>query len=475
MSLKKVIFSALSFVLFLIPSVCIAYTEVFYVCQNGNGSAPKGGKCSTAWSADDFSAVSNWDSDNQIDGKIGPNDRVVILDEGGRLNRSSGTGVLMVRGSGTRNYPIVIEGETGQIPIVDGQNSRTCLYAAQIDFITIRGIRFTLGNKYSIDVYNGDGWIIENCIADNAGGANIIVTGDGGIIRGCESYNARSGHGVYLTGDSGAVATNWTVEECYIYENAVHGIQINSEGGRNTGIITRYNWIEDNRSAGINELGSDGGAHFGNIIIYHDSFNNNTSGMYIDHDGLGYQPRNIKVYNNIFYGNFRYGINIDGNNSGHAIRNNIFYMTHSSGYLYLVDTPCTASFDYNQLYPAGWSGAIEYQRSIYNSLSAWQNGAGQDRNSDDADPLFENRHSDIFALKPDSPCIDAADNSIGYDYHVMLAPSVIKSEFGPYGRITKAEQNNNGPGWEIGPFVYITSDLAMKAPAAPTGLRIIYK
>jgi len=62
----------------------ISYTEEFYVCATGDGTKPETPVCATAYDAADFNTAGNWDIDDQDDGKIGPNDLVIFLDDGGK-------------------------------------------------------------------------------------------------------------------------------------------------------------------------------------------------------------------------------------------------------------------------------------------------------------------------------------------------------------------------------------------------------
>lgn len=81
------------------------YLETFYLRQGGNGSAPK--TEAGAFDAADFNTAGNWTSslaDN--DDKIGPRDRVVVLDYDGTI-----TTQLVVQASGLdTGRPITIQG-----------------------------------------------------------------------------------------------------------------------------------------------------------------------------------------------------------------------------------------------------------------------------------------------------------------------------------------------------------------------------
>lgn len=92
-----------------------SYTETFYLCATGDGSAPEDGTCAHAFDAADFNTAGNWDTDDANDGKLGPNDRLVVLDDGG-VYRS----IFTVQQGGLSGKPIVIQGEANGTATIDG-------------------------------------------------------------------------------------------------------------------------------------------------------------------------------------------------------------------------------------------------------------------------------------------------------------------------------------------------------------------
>ncbi len=85
------------------------YTETFYMRANGPGSAPE--TIAGAWDLADVNTASNWDSDDQDDGKLGPNDRLIVLDDDGIIR-----GTFEAQNSGLSGKPITIQGESGTQP-----------------------------------------------------------------------------------------------------------------------------------------------------------------------------------------------------------------------------------------------------------------------------------------------------------------------------------------------------------------------
>lgn len=104
----------------LLPALVGAYTEVFYVCQGGDGTLPETATCATAYDAADFNTAGNWDIDDSDDGKIGPNDDVVIMDDGGDVRTA-----LTIQTDGLSGLPITIKAESGGAPILNAADLKT--------------------------------------------------------------------------------------------------------------------------------------------------------------------------------------------------------------------------------------------------------------------------------------------------------------------------------------------------------------
>ena len=71
--------------------------ELFFVCAGGDGTLPKASACATAWDLSHLDDENNWASDPGVDGKVGPSDDVVFLDDGGWFR-----GKFSVHSSGRR-------------------------------------------------------------------------------------------------------------------------------------------------------------------------------------------------------------------------------------------------------------------------------------------------------------------------------------------------------------------------------------
>ncbi len=118
MVMKKLIGIILIMAFVFIPNGYCA-TETFYVCEGGDGTLPETATCGTAYDAADFNTAGNWDTDDSDDGKIGPNDDVVFMDDGGDINVSSTNGFELQQ-SGLSGKPITIIAQTGDTPVLKG-------------------------------------------------------------------------------------------------------------------------------------------------------------------------------------------------------------------------------------------------------------------------------------------------------------------------------------------------------------------
>jgi len=82
------------------------YTETFYVCIGGTNSDPKEGSCEAAWDEATFKLTGTWNSGvDAVDVRIGANDRVIFLSEGGDF-----AGDYTLKGDGSAGKKVVIDG-----------------------------------------------------------------------------------------------------------------------------------------------------------------------------------------------------------------------------------------------------------------------------------------------------------------------------------------------------------------------------
>jgi hypothetical protein len=455
-----------------------ADAETFYLCQGGNGSQPQSPQCGaygTCWNADDFNQTSNWDSDEEEDGKIGPGDRVVILDDGGPLRRSSGVEVLDIRRSGSMEKPITIQGETRGSASIDGENSRRCIFSQERSHLIIENLECTRGEPFGIDIWDSDFVTIKDSKVHGARRANIVFSGTHGLVTRCELYNSREEHGLYFTEE---FTRDCTVEFTHVHGNATAGIQFNSDGTNQKGMVCRYNWLENNGKLEINNLAMEDGEINGNILV------NSTGGayhaIYFGDDGPGDAPKNVKVHNNTIYGNYGWVVSLVDQSTEIHFVNNIVHKTDNQGVIIEIEAGSSAVLDNNIYHRDNLTGAWASGNSAYSSLSEWQTalggcpGTGRDCSSNNSWPEFVDPLNGNFTLLDNSPAIDSAAELSGSQYNMVLDAVSMKSEFGPHVQPTLADQNTHGSGWEIGAYVF-GSDLSnphVNSPPMPKLLPI---
>ena len=173
-AIKKLLY--ILFALLLASPSWAAYTETFYLCNGGNGSAPEVNACAGAFDEGDINTSGNWDTDDSNDGKIGPNDLVEIMDNGGAFDTQ-----IVIQQPGLTNYPITFKKQTGDTPTFSG------ITTSNGDFningkahITIDGIIFDGGTNKHIYAPSGSHYLeVANCTFQGLGGPsddNVAVT-----------------------------------------------------------------------------------------------------------------------------------------------------------------------------------------------------------------------------------------------------------------------------------------------------------
>ena len=470
-------FSLLIFVLFfaLLPNLGFAYNETFYVSHGGNGTQPENSTCGangTCWDENDFNNSANWATVDAADGKIGPNDLVVILRAGGTLSNSTDAlGILRPRQSGLSGKPITIQGESGSMPVVNGQTQKACIFISSMTYIIVRNLDCTNGEPFGIQVWESDYITIQDCHVHHARRANIVWTGSEGLVDGCDLHSSIEEHGVYLC-DSGSGSV---VQNTYIHDNPKAGIQINTDSDRIYGTHIRYNWIENNLETGINEVGGDGTEIYGNVIV--NTVGDSYHAIFLGDTDSGPPPINTKIFNNTIYGNWGWIIAIENSSTGNAFKNNIVYQVKDST-LVTVDSGSTCEFDNNVWYqnPFGWY--FNYHGNWVSSLGEWQNalggcpGTGNGCNDQFVNPFFVDAANGNFSLQKDSPCIDAGEGGADSPYSMMLDPGASRETFGVGSSNSLVNQANYGTAFEVGAYVHKAA-AESPTPAKPKNLRVL--
>jgi hypothetical protein len=224
-----------------------------------------------------------------------------------------------------------------------------------------------------IVVSNTDGALIEHCIAHGNGSSNIHCGGPGGIwsydcnnirIQFCESYNNHSGSACDGLGfDLDGGTTNSMMQYNYSHDNDgggfLMGQMLNGRPWKNN--ICRFNISENDgrTNAGAITLFKEGTATildsafiYNNTVFISPAANNNGEAAFkITYWFTGIN--NVKVYNNIFI---------------------------TTGGVPLVDIPAgySAYLAGNLYWSSGDPFIINYQDTIYNTLSAWRNATNNE-------------------------------------------------------------------------------------------------
>jgi len=505
--LSKLVALTISFIILLLPLYgSHAATETFYVSNNGDGSAPetKGG----AFDPDDFNNSANWDTDDQDDGKIGPNDDVVIIDDDGWIRwKPGGSNIFVVQQSGLPGKPITIKGESGGSPVV------TTSYVM---------------SGYSN--YSGDIWVGDDTLTGASSVANLYFNSQASYGIWQENYGDLNAQGefwfdndndklyIYSASDPDSYYTDievclkacairiWSkdyinVENLTIKYVGCHGIELDDVtninitenelgwigGGYSTGNLCRlgnaiqfwnraqdttvtYNLIYEVWDAAITSQGlgvsTKSDQHFRYNVIYnceygfefwHRPDDSVVNGIYFENntvvnsgDNWSYTQRTDTPRG----ADICFFMNQANSTTNVYIRNNIFYSPKDHWIFidnYEWDGLGNVVFDYNQYYDTdSISDVILWKADSYSQaqFSTYQSEKSQDANSATGDPLMTNVSTQDFTLTGSSPCIDNGVNrGSSYDDGIEAGSSWPTS-------IATLDQDLYGSDWEIGAYVF---------------------
>jgi len=262
--------------LMLLASPVWAATETFYICHGGDGSAPETATCATAYDETDFNTAGNWDTDDANDGKIGPNDDVAFVDEGGSF-----TGILTIQTSGLSGKPITLKAQTGDTPVF-----ATRIHAADKDYITVQGLTITNSDSATAALS-----FITDCntisVLDMTitnptshgiyfeGGQNVTIDGNTVTAAGDGTdYKA----GIYAAISGATRPGTWTVTDNTLEDN-YYGMIL----GNINGVTITGNEAHDNQNAGI-KLSANAGYDCESITIGANNATGNSYGIHIGTD-----------------------------------------------------------------------------------------------------------------------------------------------------------------------------------------------
>jgi parallel beta-helix repeat protein len=321
----------------------------------------------------------------------------------------------------------------------------------ECDYITIDSCDFSYSGEFGIKAdYIGNfvGWNIENnTVSYNPyGGMQLSYFNNGTVQNNNIHHNAaKTPVGTYTAGIhlAGPNSTTQACQNNIIQNNSVHdhtttiGIWLDTAL---TGNIIRYNLVYNNYYGGIlNEVTS------GTQIYYNLCYNNvghpgQASGIYIagraDFDG-----DNNVVYNNVCYGNGKFGIivqdadGIQGHCHNNVVQNNIAVGTVSGPNFRLgggaQNEPNTIAYN---CFGTEKANFIEWGWGIFLSTYAdFETRYGGATYSVEADPLFVSTSTPDFHLQATSPAINAGTNvGLTRDYEGTAVPQGPAPDIGAY-------------------------------------------
>jgi hypothetical protein len=249
------------------------------------------------------------------------------------------------------------------------------MYNYTIDHVKVwnnygdRGDGGVTGNGIMLEgVYNAK---ISRSVAHHNGKDGAAPVGIWGArghnitIEYCESYanNTRTAT------DGGGFDFDWdvkssTIQYCYSHDNAGPGFILAGGSHLNSGNTIRYNVSQndgrENGRAGMQIWGNVQNCNIYNNTVYiTPTGNSNTAGFYA-HDGGGVpKPKNVNVYNNVFY-----------------TTGGVKLLNISNG---VAATSGSLNFRGNCYYSGGNSFKIQWGGSSYSSLTAWRSAKGQEK------------------------------------------------------------------------------------------------
>lgn len=443
------------------------YTEVFFVSAHGDGSDPKSGSDLHAWSLEHVGLDSNWSNVDAADGKIGPNDCLVIIGGEYALTRP-----LIPKKSGLPGKPITIAGSNESRPIIDASGQLTGIHIFNKSYITIRHIIVRNAESDNLKIESNGGTShhisIEDVISERAKRWGFWITSTTVSGEDCDYIYHLNCEARY-NGDNGFHVTQNTpngegvwYRNCYAHNNGQitnsHGFACygGSKGTKSSnvhwvGCISAFNrndaldregggfaidsYCTDNEIVGCYAHHNTGsgilvGLHTNNnTIAYSISAFNEKSGLY---SSLG---RSIEVLNSVFFGN---GLGGTDNNDGirfgkcQGVRVINTISSKNRGYGILVGNDTTEVFvSHNNLH----GNARGRSKGCVPIKAIW------------TDPYFVEPTLSDFRLRPDSPCIDAGldvgmqKDFRGLNVYIGAAPDVGAFEMGPEEAYLTAPSN----------------------------------
>jgi hypothetical protein len=431
----------LAVILFLFVSPVWGATETFYLCKGGDGTCPENDwndnagctvTCSTAWDTDDLTnSDTHWDNTDPAvadDGDVGPNDEVILMDDGGDF-----TYILSVRLSGTSGNPITFKADSGDTPVIrtmttisgnwtenvgtseweddnvtpqpfvvmiDGalaeEGTFGSLTAGQWDWDTNKLYVKDDPSNQTVEVGAGSNGIrIRNYSYIDVDGITVEGANDTGFeigatstaisninITNCNSqYNGSTGFNV--TGDAEDAVTSVLIEDCVSMWNAGNGIYLQTQVSGTTirRCITHHNSQSEAKiwTGGIKTI-IDGGT---NIVEYCESYENGRDANGTDLTDPG-SDRGEGIWFDSSVGSnnvMRYNKSHDNKNSGFFIENtddvNMYYnISYDNGVMGIQLSANETGLNDNEVYNNVSYSNDSYGIGVDGNYEAGCSGAG---------------------------------------------------------------------------------------------------
>ena len=340
----------------------------------------------------------------------------------------------------------------------------------QGNYVTVEDLDVRYGNAGGIRIGNSgsNNVTIQDCKTSFTGlrsteSAHGIISYNGIniIIRRNECLQ-NSNHGIYVfANDANRTSENIYVDSNTVYDNKHSQIDINTNGGHLDSIVCRYNLLYNSIGNWIyTEYGStpDGffiaGQSMGSTshvyLISNVIINIYGGAVDIDHSNID----SLYIYNNTIYNNFT------GSTSTKALiymindtnmvdfRNNLLYSIGTKGLVRLSNLN-NKHLNYNLYF---WANSVTnpfYYNGIKASLSDWQAATGQESNSLNADPHFQNAIGDLR--------VDLGSQAIDKGIAIQISS---KDKNG----ISRPQGNK----WDIGAYEFLTSGGSNNPPNVPS-------
>jgi hypothetical protein len=232
--------------------------------------------------------------------QMSPGDRLLI--RGGTYKEP-----LAITKSGTPGAPIEISGYGAEPTVIDLANasgSSSGVVISGRNNVVLSSLTITNSNNYGIEVYNSSNVQIINCQVSYSANGGIVVFGGSNVsVSGSQiHHNNASGGGSAMEAVSFQDVNTFSITTSQVYSNNKEGID--SKYGSTNGTIS-HNLSYSNNGPNIYLDGTN------NISVFDNICSNTVS---VDKAGIGiavetsynpgaYTTHDLKVYNNVVYGN----------------------------------------------------------------------------------------------------------------------------------------------------------------------------